>query len=60
MRLTNGSVAQEGRVEVCSGNIWGTVCSDGFDKIDGYVVCKELDLGNSGVLNYKYIIMLIA
>ncbi len=50
VRLVNGSKTQEGRLEVCSNNLWGTVCGDGFNKIDGYVICKELGLGSSGEL----------
>lgn len=57
VRLMNGSIAQEGRVEVCHDNIWGAVCADGFNRIDGYVVCKELNLGNSGkVTHISYIL----
>lgn len=36
---------QEGRLEVCFNGSWSTVCKQGFDEIDGYVVCKQL-LGN--------------
>ena len=48
MRLANGSISQEGRVEVCHNNIWGSVCGKEFNYTDAYVVCKELDLGVSG------------
>ena len=33
---------------MCHNNIWGSVCGQGFDFTDAYVVCKELDLGISG------------
>lgn len=49
VRLVNGSFTTEGRVEVCSDGIWGTVCGKGFNAIDAYVVCKELGLGLSGM-----------
>ena len=46
VRLVNGSNEREGRVEVCIGRVWGTVCdyyyyyywSNGFAR----VVCRQL------------------
>ena len=48
VRLVNGSFATQGRLEVCSNGIWGSVCSTGFDPTDAYVVCNELGLGDAG------------
>ena len=40
-RLVNGSVSNEGRVEICINNTYGTICDDLFDAIDAAVVCSQ-------------------
>ncbi|XP_011405677.2 PREDICTED: astacin-like metalloprotease toxin 2, partial [Amphimedon queenslandica] len=42
MRLVGGRDNSEGRLEVNNKEVWGTVCSDGFDTNDANVVCKYL------------------
>ncbi|XP_067458938.1 macrophage receptor MARCO [Thunnus thynnus] len=40
VRLVPGP--SRGRVEVRHNGAWGTVCDDGFDTVDGKVICKML------------------
>lgn len=40
LRLVGGVMT--GRLEVCSSNIWGTVCDDGFSVVDASVACGQL------------------
>lgn len=42
MRLSGGSTASEGRVEILYGDSWGTICDDDWDLADAMVVCRQL------------------
>ena len=46
IRLSEGS-STAGRVEVCIGDLWGTVCDDNWDDVDSVVVCRQLGLPSS-------------
>ena len=40
IRLVNGAVSYEGRVEVCKDDAWGTVCDDFWSEEDAGVACR--------------------
>ena len=48
LRLVGGNVLNEGRVEICMNNVWGTLCDDGWSSIDATVVCRQLGYSTQG------------
>ena len=50
LRLADGNVDNEGRVEICSSNVWGTVCDNSFSSgTDSQVVCRKLGYLTTGM-----------
>ena len=39
----DGNSTIEGRVEICRGGVWGTVCDDGWGVLDARVACRQLN-----------------
>ena len=57
VRLVDGIIDNEGRVEFCVNGVWGSVCTDGWDKTDAHIVCTQLghpELGQFKELNLIY------
>ena len=50
IKLVNGNRTDgnEGRLEICFGGQWGTVCDNLWDYYDAEVVCKQLGFGTAG------------
>lgn len=42
VRLSNGTLSNEGRVEICFNKEWGTICDDEWGASEARVVCKQL------------------
>ena len=51
IRLEGGRNPKEGRVEVCVGDHWVTVCYDGWTSTQAKVVCRQLNYSSSGSSN---------
>ena len=48
VRLVGGNSIFEGRVEICVGAVWGTVCDRLWTDSDGDVACKQAGFSQTG------------
>ena len=46
--LFGGTTDSEGQVGVCINNTYTTICDDFWDDLDAGVICRQLNLDNSG------------
>ena len=55
VRLVNGTFEQEGRVEVCIGGIWGSMCFSTWSNpsANRFVVCNQLGHRNLSKSKFK-------
>ena len=51
VRLVGPSSGFAGRVELCVGSIWTTVCDDFWDNRDASVLCRQLGYSPYGLLH---------
>ena len=54
IRVVDGIIEQEGRVEVCIDSVWGSVCDERWDKTDAHVVCRQMGHPELGITYHIY------
>ena len=59
LQLANGIIDNEGRVEICYNNVWGTVCDNSWSSNDAKVVCRQLGYTTIGKFYRILLIMLL-
>ena len=48
VQLLGGATSNEGRVQVCYGGIWGSICGTLWDSKGAAVVCQQLGFSGQG------------
>ena len=56
IRLVGGNTDNEGNVQICYNNAWGSVCDDNWGIADTNVACQQLGFKANGITYlYHYI-----
>ena len=58
IRLVGGTTTNEGRVEVCKNQLWGTICDDFWSSVDARVACGQLGFSRLSRFNYHALLYL--
>lgn len=53
LRLAGSTTDGQGRVEVCIGEVWGTVCDDSWNTPDAQVACRVLGFSASSMCHSR-------
>ena len=56
VRISDGLIENEGRLEVCVNGVWSSVCDAGWDKTDAHVVCQQLGFSELGTYSTCYVV----
>ncbi|GLC59963.1 hypothetical protein PLESTB_001558600 [Pleodorina starrii] len=51
LRLMGGPTPNQGTVQVCKNNLWGTVCDTDWDDADALVACRQLGYASGAAVN---------
>lgn len=49
LRLRGGISLLQGRVEICMGTVWGSICDSLWSDRDATVVCRQLGFSDQGM-----------
>ena len=58
IRLADGPSSNEGRVEICYQNVWGSVYDSSWEEYDAAVVCNQLGFDRYSQLHYITVLII--
>ncbi len=57
IRLVDGLISTEGRVEVCRNGRWRGVCDTNWNYRDAFVVCRQLGFPATGMYGFYAVLV---